>query len=85
MNAYIDAGVKIRYLSLEDFSLMVVDSSECKITLKSQDYKPNQYNIHILDTSLAKAMNSYFLDLWDDALPIHSIKQVHAKDEKKGG
>jgi len=63
---YKEEGVLIKYLPLENFSIFIMDSSECKITLKDKNLD-ERYNIQILDKSLAKTMNDYFLEKWKES------------------
>jgi sugar-specific transcriptional regulator TrmB len=63
---YLEEGIKIRYLPLDNFSIFIMDSKECKITLKDKTL-PNRFNIRILDASLAEVLNNYFLKSWEDA------------------
>ena len=66
LKEYIKQGVKLRYYPLNNFSLLVVDGRECKITLKNPEYD-QKFNIHIKDPSLSEAMQSYFLGMWGKA------------------
>jgi len=66
INDYIEEGIKIKYLPLENFSIFIMDSKECKITLKNSKTK-ERFNIQILDENLSKAMNFYFLESWKKA------------------
>lgn len=66
IEAYKKAGIKMRYVPLENFSIVIVDGQECKITLKGKE-NPNRFNIHVNDKSLAKALESYFLTTWDNS------------------
>ncbi len=63
---YIDEGIKIRYLPIDNFSIFILDARECKITLKDKTLL-DKFNIQILDESFAKAMNNYFLESWEKA------------------
>ncbi len=76
--AYKRAGIKIKYFPLEKdkFTLFIVDGEECKMTLKDKSF-PEKYNIHVHDSSLAAAMESYFLECWKKAeeLPKKSTKR----------
>lgn len=63
IQAYRDAGIKIRYMPLDNFSIFVADGKECKITLKGSE-APERYNLQILHGPLAKAMEFYFLEVW---------------------
>ena len=69
VQAYLQAGIKMKYLPLDNFSLVVVDEQECKITLKSKSYQ-QKFNIYIQDHSFSKAMHSYYQDLWAQASPL---------------
>ena len=66
LKEYIKQGIKLRYYPLNNFSLLVVDGKECKITLKNPEYD-QKFNIHIKDPSLSGAMQSYFLGVWGKA------------------
>jgi HTH-type transcriptional regulator, sugar sensing transcriptional regulator len=66
LQAIHDAGIKVRFVSIDNFSIVVVDGKECKITLKDYDL-PEKFNVHVRDSSLAKAMESYFLTTWESA------------------
>ena len=66
IKAYQKAGIQIKYLPLENFSLVICDGKECKITLKSKEL-PEKINMHISDKDLAQAMQSYFLMSWEKA------------------
>ena len=66
VEAYKSAGIPVRYLPLDNFSIFTSDGKECKITLKSEDL-PDRVNVHILDESFAKSLELYFLDLWKRA------------------
>ena len=66
VEAYLEKGILLKYLPLENFSLMVADEKECKITLKSKEYS-QKFNIHVKDKALAQAMHSYYLSLWKKA------------------
>ena len=66
IKAYQNTGIKTKYLPLENFSLVICDGKECKITLKSKDL-PEKINMHINDKDLAQAMHSYFLMSWEKA------------------
>ncbi len=67
VNAYQSAGIKLKYLPLDNFSLFIADSTECKITLKDKQL-PERSNIHIHDPSLSKALETYFLTQWNEAV-----------------
>lgn len=64
IEAYQEAGIKVRFLPLENFSLAVSDGKVCKITLKGKDLK-QKFNMQIDDLDLSKAMESYFLMSWE--------------------
>ena len=63
---YKHEGIQIRYLPIDNFSLFIVDGTECKITLKDKS-RSLRNNISILDPSFSQAMHSYFLDCWSKA------------------
>jgi hypothetical protein len=69
INAYKEAGVKLKYFLADNFSIVVLDGNECKITLKNRSL-PEKYNLQINDPSLSQALNNYFLDVWKKATPI---------------
>ncbi|MBI2666932.1 hypothetical protein HYX13_04940 [Candidatus Woesearchaeota archaeon] len=66
IQAYQKAGIRMRYVPLENFSLVIRDGQECKITLKARDLL-EKVNVHIQDNDLATAMQSYFLMTWEKA------------------
>lgn len=76
---YLSFGVKIRYLGLQNFSLVVSDKRECKITLKRRSLQ-EKVNIHVQDPSLAAAMQGYFMSLWREAVPIERIIGVNKQN-----
>lgn len=63
---YAKAGVKMKYAPFENFSIIIKDSNECKITLKNEEIG-ERYNLHIQSQDLAKFLNDYFLDVWKKA------------------
>lgn len=63
LKEYMEQGIKLRYYPLNNFSLLIVDGKECKITLKNPEYD-QKFNIHIKDPSLSEALQSYFLGVW---------------------
>ncbi len=65
LKEYQRVGIKLKYLPLENFSLFIADDRECKITIK--DKIPERINVQIIDRALARAMESYFLTLWEKA------------------
>lgn len=64
LREYLKQEIKLRYYPLNNFSLLVVDGKECKITLKNPEYY-QKFNLHIKDPSLSQAMGSYFLGIWE--------------------
>ncbi len=72
VSAYQSAGIKLKYLPLDNFSLFIADSKECKITLKDKQL-PERSNIHIHDSSLSKALETYFLSQWNEAVLLKPI------------
>ena len=74
VDAYIAAGIKIKYVPLDNFSILIADSKECKITLKS-DSLQDKFNVQISDPSLSSALNSYFLSVWKKATDVNKLKK----------
>ncbi len=70
---YLRAKIPIRYYPLENFSIVISDGKECKITLKDLKF-PEKYNIHIQDPSLSEAMQTYFQSIWDKAKDVKTLK-----------
>lgn len=66
IKAYQEERIKLKFLPLDNFSIVVVDGKECKITLKDRTL-PEKHNIQILDPSLSQALHDYFLTLWNKA------------------
>lgn len=66
---YREKGIKVKRINLDNFSIVIVDSKECKITLKDRSIG-EKFNISIVDDNLSKAMNNYFLDCWSRALDV---------------
>ncbi len=62
---YLDAGVKIRFLPLNDFSLLIADSSVCKITIKKVEEE--KVSLNIMDENLVEFLKKYYIDLWEKA------------------
>ena len=75
IQAYERAGIKIKYLPLEQdkFTMLIIDGEECKITLKDKTL-PEKYNIFIHDRSLSLALETYFKDCWKKANVLKSKK-----------
>ncbi|MBU0906585.1 MAG: hypothetical protein KKD18_06215 [Nanoarchaeota archaeon] len=69
IQAYKDENIKMKFFPLDNFSILLVDGKECKITLKDRTL-PEKHNLQILDPSLSEALNNYFLDLWEKATPV---------------
>ena len=66
LKEYLKQGINLRYYPLNNFSLLIVDGKECKITLKNPEYD-QKFNLHIKDSSLSEALQSYFLEVWGKA------------------
>ncbi|PIZ52266.1 hypothetical protein COY27_00675 [Candidatus Woesearchaeota archaeon CG_4_10_14_0_2_um_filter_33_13] len=66
IDAYKQAGIKIRFMPLQNFSLVISDENECKITLKSAELK-EKVNVYVGDKDLSKAMRFYYLTVWANA------------------
>src|SRR3989344_6172711 len=77
LKEYMKQGIKLRYYPLDNFSLLIVDGRECKITLKNPEYD-QKFNLHIKDPSLSEAMQGYFLNIWEKAKPLslHKIPEL---------
>jgi len=69
IEAYKKEKIRLKFLPLDNFSILIADSKECKITLKDRTLS-EKHNLQILDPSLSQALNSYFLDLWEKAKDI---------------
>lgn len=63
MPLYKDAGIKIRHYPLDDFSIIIRDSEECKLEMKSPDL-PDRVNVNIRNSDMAKSLEEYFLNIW---------------------
>ena len=61
--------IKVKYYPLQNFSIVICDETECKITLKGSDL-PERVNMKIEDPNLSKALEEYFLVLWRKAEPV---------------
>ena len=71
VRSLVSAGIKVRYLPLDNFSIIVRDGVECKITLK-RPRLAERLNIRIEDPDLAGFLGQYFDLLWKRAQPIPS-------------
>lgn len=69
IKAYLEAGIKMRYFPLENFSIFISDERECKITLKDKAYA-QRYNLQVIDLNLSKVLQKYFLDIWEKSTEI---------------
>lgn len=69
IEAYKKEKIKLRFSPLENFSIVIADGKECKITLKDKAL-PERHNLQILDPSLSQALDGYFLGLWEKAKQI---------------
>ncbi len=58
--------VPIRYLDMDNFSMIIADNKECKLTLKNRSLK-DRVNLRINDEDLVKGLADYFLTLWSRA------------------
>ncbi len=77
LEEYAKQGIDLRYYPLQNFSLLIVDGRECKITLKNPEYD-QKFNLHIKDPSLSEAMQGYFLNIWEKAKPLslHKVQTL---------
>jgi len=69
---YIEEGIMIRYMPLDNFSIFILDAKECKITLKDKSLM-DKFNIQIIDESLSKFMQNYFLECWSKAKEVNEV------------
>ncbi|MCF7798470.1 hypothetical protein K9M74_01055 [Candidatus Woesearchaeota archaeon] len=60
----VEFGVQARFYPLENFSLVMADNAQCKVTLKRKDLS-EQVNMHISDADLVSAFSHYALMLWE--------------------
>ncbi|MCA9478617.1 MAG: hypothetical protein KC535_05715, partial [Nanoarchaeota archaeon] len=58
--------IPLRYLDMDNFSIVVSDENECKLTLKNRSLR-ERVNLRITDHDLVKGMKDYFLVLWSRA------------------
>jgi sugar-specific transcriptional regulator TrmB len=63
MPLYRDAGVEIRHYPIGDFSIMIRDSEECKLGVKSPDLA-DRVSVNVRNPDMAKAFQQYFLTIW---------------------
>ena len=68
LKEYRKAQIKVRFLPLKNFSIVISDASQCKITLKSSELQ-DRINMQINDPDLSNALNDYFLQIWKKAIP----------------
>lgn len=59
-------SIPVKYLNMNNFSLIVIDEGECKLTLKNMSLK-ERVNLRIDDVDLVKGMKDYFMSLWSRA------------------
>ena len=64
-----DAGIPLRYYPVDNFSVIVKDGAECKITLKNRTMD-QKLNISIGDPDLSSFLGQYFLSIWEKAQPV---------------
>jgi len=60
---YAKAGILLRKTDLSNFSLVISDASECKLTVGRRAHS-ERLNIHIKDRDLSEALAEYFNILW---------------------
>jgi len=58
--------IQTKYYPIENFSLVIKDMEQCKITLKSITLK-ERLNILLKDKDLSNALSDYFLTIWEKA------------------
>ncbi|MAE13882.1 hypothetical protein CMO92_04920 [Candidatus Woesearchaeota archaeon] len=66
LQSYEKKGIPIRIYPLRNFSVIICDGTECKITLKNVAMK-ERLNIHIKDADLSYFQQEYFLRIWKKA------------------
>ena len=65
-------NIPVRYLPIDNFSIIINDSKECKISFKNLEL-PERMNLKINDPDLSSFLNQYFLSLWKKAKDIRKI------------
>ncbi len=61
-----DAGVKVKKLN-SDITLLIKDGEESQIVTKKPGTKEERFALHVVDSSLSKALREYYLSLWKKA------------------
>lgn len=64
-----EAGSKIRILPFEKFSILVADSTHCKISMR--DTADDKYNLEFLHEFFVPSVEKMFLDMWKNAQPFY--------------
>jgi sugar-specific transcriptional regulator TrmB len=66
------SGIKMKYYPIDNFSIIIKDAEECKITLKHTGTH-ERLNIHIKDKDFASSLNQYFISLWNKSQDIKKM------------
>ena len=59
-------GIKIKKMN-SDMTLLIKDGEEAQIVTKKHGTKEERFALHVVDSSLAKALREYYLSLWKRA------------------
>jgi len=66
IDAYVNAGIKIKYYQTGDFAITIKDEEECKLAIKGPEL-PDRISLYIQNKDLSKSMEDYFLNIWKKA------------------
>jgi len=72
LKTLLNNGVKIKYFDMDNFSIVVKDSKECKISFKNLE-TTERINLHIRDPDLASFLGKYFENIWKKAKDIRDV------------
>ncbi|MBT5021536.1 TrmB family transcriptional regulator [Candidatus Woesearchaeota archaeon] len=64
------AGIKMKYLPLSGFSLLIKDSEESQIVIKDKKLKEERIVLNIKNKELSRAHSDYFETMWKKAMPV---------------
>jgi len=64
------SGIKIKYLPLQGFSLLIKDQEESQIVIKNSLLKEERIVLRIKNKELSKAHTDYFNTIWKKATPV---------------
>ena len=68
-------NIRMKYYPINNFSIIIKDCEECKITLKHSG-TDERFNIHIKDRDLSLFLNQYFLSVWNKSEDIKDIMKI---------